>query len=91
MNIMTSLVSVSVSSGVEYSSFKNALQLVASRCNSSYFVSFFGSNVRMPFCLQDTVECLLFTAPSAELNQHDCSNPRLQYLQGLSTVIAKNQ
>lgn len=45
----------------------------------------------MPFILQDTVECLLFTAPSAELNQCDYSNPRLQYLQGLSTVIAENQ
>lgn len=45
----------------------------------------------MSFILQDTAECLLFTAPSAELNQCDYSNLRLQYLQGLSTVIAKNQ
>lgn len=32
----------------------------------------------MPLWLQDTVECSLVTAPSAELNQGGYSNPRLQ-------------
>jgi len=45
----------------------------------------------MPFCLQDTVECSLFTPPAAELNQREYGNLRLQYLQGLSTVIAKKR